>query len=122
MQRKLDEFFSLTQGNHSVVEYAKMFTRLSQYAGHHADTEQKRMEAFRRGLSPKLKEYLNIVKTNSLAELVDVAISQENCMNDTQAAKKCKAPAGPSTAPTRGYHIVLSASFRPPPSSAPPGR
>src|SRR5579883_2089522 len=93
LERKLIEFLELTQGSRSVTEYAKIFTKLSQYGGHHVDTEQKRMDKFRRGLNPKLKLQLNPIKTNSYAELMNLAITQEDCNKARQLEKKRKVPA-----------------------------
>jgi hypothetical protein len=96
IDRKLSEFLVLTQGTRSVSQYAQQFTYLSQYAGYHVDSDEKRMDRFRRGLNAKLREHLNPIKTRSYTELVNLAITQEDCINARQAEKKRKAPAGPS--------------------------
>jgi hypothetical protein len=51
MDRKLNEFLALTQGNRTVLQYAQAFNDLCQYAGYHADTDEKKRDRFRRGLS-----------------------------------------------------------------------
>jgi hypothetical protein len=51
MHRKLTEFLDLHQGNHSVYEYIKEFNNLAQYGGHHVDTDAKKAELFRKGLT-----------------------------------------------------------------------
>jgi hypothetical protein len=51
MRRKLWEFLDLQQGTDSVYEYIKKFNYLAQYGTHHADTDDKKAELFRRGLS-----------------------------------------------------------------------
>ena len=51
VERKLNEFLALTQGTRTVLQYSQVFNGLCQYAGHHADTDAKKMERFRRGLS-----------------------------------------------------------------------
>jgi hypothetical protein len=122
LERKLTEFLELTQGNRPVTEYAEVFTKLSQYGGHHVDTDQKRMDRFRRGLNPKLRLQLNPIKTNSYGELVNLAITQEDCNKARQAEKKRKGPVGSSAAPTQRFRVIPSASWRPPPPSAAPGR
>jgi hypothetical protein len=58
-----------------VLQYAQAFNDLCQYAGYHADTDVKKRDIFRRGLSTKLRDCLNIVRTNSYNELVNMAIS-----------------------------------------------
>jgi hypothetical protein len=42
MERKLNEFFALTQGTRTVLQYAQAFNHLSQYAGYHADSDTKK--------------------------------------------------------------------------------
>ena len=44
MDRKLNEFLALTQGNMTVLQYAQAFNDLCQYAGYHADTDEKKRE------------------------------------------------------------------------------
>jgi hypothetical protein len=80
MDRKLNEFLALTQGNRTVLQYAQAFNDLCQYAGYHADTNEKKRDRFRRGLNTKLQDRLNIVRANSYNELVNMAISQEDCI------------------------------------------
>ena len=78
MDRKLNEFLALTQGNRTVLQYAQAFNDLCQYAGYHADTDEKKRDRFRRGLSTKLCDRLNTVRANNYNELVNMAISQED--------------------------------------------
>jgi hypothetical protein len=75
MDCKLNEFLALTQGNRTVLQYAQAFNDLCQYAGYHADTDEKKRDRFRRGLSTKLHDHLNTVRANSYNELVNMAIS-----------------------------------------------
>jgi predicted PolB exonuclease-like 3'-5' exonuclease len=84
MDRKLNEFLELTQGNHTVLQYAQAFNDLCQYAGYHADTDEKKRDWFRRGLSTKLRDRLNTVRANNYNELVNMAISQEDCITARQ--------------------------------------
>ena len=55
LDRKLNEFLALTQGNRTVLQYAQVFNHLCPYVGHHADTDAKKQDRFRRGLNTKLK-------------------------------------------------------------------
>jgi hypothetical protein len=75
MDRKLNEFLALTQGNQTMLQYAQAFNDLCQYAGYHADTDEKKRDRFRRGLSTKLRDRLNTIKANSYNEIVNMAIS-----------------------------------------------
>ena len=106
LDRKLNEFLALTQGTRTVVKYAQAFNQLCQYAGHHADTDAKKREHFRRGLSTKLQERLNLVRADSFNGLVNMAISQEDLISAHRAEKKRKAPVGPSSASAPRYRIV----------------
>jgi hypothetical protein len=56
MERKLNEFLALTQGTRTVLQYAQAFNHLCQYASYHADSDTKKQDHFRQGLSTKLKE------------------------------------------------------------------
>jgi hypothetical protein len=71
-------------------------------------------DRFRRGLSTKLRDHLNTVRANSYNELVNMAISQEDCITARQAEKKRKTPvAGPSAQPQR-FRIVSDTQNRGP--------
>jgi len=50
LERKLNEFLALTQGNLTVLQYAQVFNHLCQYAGYHADSDAKKQDHFRCGL------------------------------------------------------------------------
>jgi hypothetical protein len=49
LDRKLNEFLALTQGTHTVLQYAQAFNDLCQYAGYHADSDEKKRDYFHRG-------------------------------------------------------------------------
>jgi hypothetical protein len=51
MRRKLAEFLDVHQGNYSIYEYIQEFHNLAQYGGHHVDTDAKKAELFRKGLT-----------------------------------------------------------------------
>jgi hypothetical protein len=75
LDRKLNELLALNQGTRTVLQYGQAFNDLCQYAGYHADSDEKKRDRFRRGLNTKLCERLNIVQTDSFNELVNLAIS-----------------------------------------------
>jgi hypothetical protein len=106
MERKLNEFLALTQGTRTVLQYAQAFNNLSQYAGYHADTDAKKHDCFRRGLNTKLKECLNPIKMDTYNKLVNLAITQEDCILAHRAEKKWKASAGSSSAQPLRYRLV----------------
>jgi predicted PolB exonuclease-like 3'-5' exonuclease len=114
MDRKLNEFLALTQGNRTVLQYAQAFNDLCQYVGYHADTDEKMRDRFRRGLSTKLHDHLNTVRANSYNELVNLAISQEDCITARQAEKKKKTLVARPSAQPQGFRIVFDTQSRGP--------
>jgi hypothetical protein len=122
IERKLNEFLNLTQGTRTVMQYAQVFNHLCQYAGYHADTDDRKRDHFRRGLNTKLKERLNLVKADNFNELVNMAITQEDYISAHRAEKKRKTPTGPSTAQPSRYRLVQNTTTRAPPRSNLPGR
>jgi hypothetical protein len=71
-----------------VYRYTQKFNSLSQYGGHHVDTDAKKMERFRDGLDGKLYERLNLLEPENFHELVNKAISQEDAMEKVHRDKK----------------------------------
>jgi hypothetical protein len=105
----LNELLALTQGTRTVLHYAQTFNHLCQYAGYHADNDAKKQDRFRRGLNTKLKERLNLIKANNFSELVNMALTQEDCIMAHRAKKKRKTPTGPSSAQPLRYRVVPNA-------------
>jgi hypothetical protein len=114
MDCKLNEFLALTHGNRTVLQYTQAFNDLCQYAGYHANTDEKKRDRFRRGLSTKLRDRLNTVRANSYNELVNMAISQEDFIIARQAKKKRKTPVAGSSAQPQRFRIVSDTQNRGP--------
>jgi hypothetical protein len=106
LDRKLNEFLALNQGTHTVLKYAQAINDLCQYAGYHADSDEKKRDHFRRGLNTKLRERLNTVRADSFNELVNLAISQEDCIVAHRGEKKRKAPMAAPSAQAQRFRIV----------------
>jgi hypothetical protein len=106
LDRKLNEFLALNQGTLTVLQYAQAFNDLCQYAGYHDDSDEKKRDRFRRGLNTKLREHLNTVRADSFNELVNLAISQEDCIVAHRAEKKRKAPMSAPSDQTQRFRIV----------------
>lgn len=130
LERKLNEFLALTQGTRDVLHYAQAFNDLCRYAGYHADIDEKKQDRFRRGLSLELRERLNPIKVDTYNELVNLAISQEDCMQALKADQKRKASVAFPSQPTRRFRMVPPQApsrpqqlgrwiARPPPATAP---
>jgi hypothetical protein len=122
IKRKLNEFLTLTQGTRTVMQYAQAFNHLCQYAGYHAETDACKRDRFRRGLNTKLKERLNLVRADNFNELVNMAITQEDCISAHRVEKKRKTPTGPSNAQPPRYWLVQNTATRAPPQNNLPGR
>jgi hypothetical protein len=115
IRRKLAEFLDLHQGNHSIYEYIQEFNNLAQYGSHHADTDAKKAELFRKGLTIQLQDHLILSQNLSYNELVSAAIDQEGTVKACEAAKEKKrkrAVPGPSGGSYSGappkYHIIYT--------------
>jgi hypothetical protein len=106
IERMLNEFLALTQGSRTVLQYAQAFNHLCQYAGYHADTDAKKRDQFRHGLSTKLKERLNLVKADNFNKLVNMAITQEDCISAQRAEKRQKVSPGPSKLQPSRYRLI----------------
>jgi hypothetical protein len=122
IERKLNEFLNLTQGTCTVMQYAQVFNHLCQYAGYHVDSDTRKRDHFRRGLNTKLKERLNLVRADNFNELVNMAITQEDCISAHRAEKKWKTSTGPATTQPSRYRLVPSNAPRAPPRGNLPGR
>jgi len=110
MRRKLNEFLALKQGNNNVLQYAQVFNTLSQYAGYHVNTDEKKQACFRQGLSSKLQDRLAMFQFNTFSELVNGDITQEDAHLAHKAEKKRKAPAvGSSSSTLQRFRLLQSA-------------
>jgi hypothetical protein len=110
---KLREFLDLQQGTNSVYEHVKKFNYLAQYGTHHVDTDDKKAELFRKGLSLLLQDRLVRFHDMSFNTLVSATIEQE-CTNRALLAEeeKKRVLSGPSedstgSAPLK-YHLVYN--------------
>jgi hypothetical protein len=122
MERKLNELLALTQGTRTVLQYAQAFNHLCQCAAYHADNDTKKQDRFRRGLSTKLKEHPNLVKANTFSELVNMALTQEDCITAHRAKKKRRISTGPVGVQPSRYQFIQNAPPRAPQRNAPFGR
>ena len=90
MRIKAAEFMKLTQGTRSMTEYMHAFNNLSRYGPKFVNTEEKKIESFKRGLSTKLLKTMANSKCATYNEFVIDAITQENQNNLHSAAKNRK--------------------------------
>lgn len=75
MSMKVVEFMKLTQGTRTLTEYMHAFNNLSRYAPKFVNTEEKKIESFKRGLSSKLLKTMANSKCATYNEFVSDAIT-----------------------------------------------
>ena len=106
MDRKLNEFLALNQGHRTVLQYSQEFNNLCQYARYHADSEEKKIDRFQRGLNARLQERLTLYKPTTYNDLVNMAISLEDKAAALRAEKKRKAPMPSPHSSGRRFRLV----------------
>ena len=84
---KAAEFMRLTHGTKTLTEYMHAFNNLSRYASGFVDTEEKKIESFKRGLSTKLMKTMANLRCTTYNEFICDALTQENQNNLHAVAK-----------------------------------
>ena len=74
----------------TVMNYVNKFNHLSQYAGIHVDTDEKKKDRFFRGLSYILQEKLYMANYQTFRALMNAAITMEVFQQESQAEWKRK--------------------------------
>jgi len=87
IRMKAAEFMRLTQGTKTLTEYIHAFNNLSCYALGFVDTEEKKIESFKRDLGTKLMKTMANSKCTTYNEFISDALTQENHNNLHAAAK-----------------------------------
>jgi hypothetical protein len=87
---KRKEFLDLEQGNHSVFDYMRQFNTLAQYGTYHINTDEKKANLYRAGLTIHLQERLVHLSSLSYNKLASVAIDQERMMKAVAEADEKK--------------------------------
>jgi hypothetical protein len=77
LRSKLKEFLDLEQGNHSVFDYTRQFNTLAQYGSYHINTDEKKANMYREGLTIYLQELLSQFTSLSYNKLASVATDKE---------------------------------------------
>jgi hypothetical protein len=117
MHRNQRELLDLQQGTNNVYECIRKFNYLAQYGTHHVDTDEKKAELFRRGLSLPLQDRLVQFHDLSFNTLVSVVIAQDNTYRVLLAQeeeKRKRVMSGPSEDSIEGapskYRLVYTPS------------
>jgi hypothetical protein len=116
LRSKLKEFLDLEQGNCSVFNYTRQFKTLAQYGSYHIDTDEKKANLYRVGLTIHLQECLVHLSSLSYNELASVAIDQERMMKAIAEADEKKRKRmmpgssgnGSSSGAPPKYHMVYT--------------
>ena len=87
MRMKVAEFMKLTQGTKTLIEYMHGFNNLSRYAPEFVNTEAKKIECFKIGLTTKLMKTMANSKCATYNDFVSDALTQENQNNLHAVAK-----------------------------------
>ena len=114
LNRKLTEFQDLRQGSLSVMDYVNKFNHLSQYAGTHVDTDEKKRDRFYRGLSCSLQEKLYTGNNQTFGAMMNAAIAMEGLQRDSQVEwKRKRVAAGSSSHPhTQKVQVVRQVPYQ----------
>ena len=72
------------------MDYINKFNQLSQYAGIHVDTDNKKKDNFFRGLSPILQEKLYTANYQTSGALMNATIAMDGFQRESQAEWKRK--------------------------------
>jgi len=84
---KAAEFMRLTQGTKTFTKYMHAFNNLSRYALGFVDTEEKKIESFKRGLGTKLMKTMANSKCTTYNKFISDVLTQESHNNIHAAAK-----------------------------------
>jgi hypothetical protein len=99
-----------------VYEYIQEFNNLAQYGGHHVNTDAKKAELFRKGLSIQLHDRLILSQNLSYNELASAVIDQGGTMKAyevTKEKKRKRVMSGPSGGSSSGAPLKYSMIYTP---------
>ena len=74
----------------SMMDYVNKFNHLSQYAGTHVDTDEKKRDRFYCGLSCSLQKELYTWNYQTFGVMMNAAIAMEGLQRDSQPEWKRK--------------------------------
>jgi hypothetical protein len=90
MKLKKHEFLSLQQRNLSVTKYLHKFTELSRYAPYEVDNDEKKQDAFLRGLDPELRALIGASVYTDFNTMVNRTITTARNKQDETRDRKRK--------------------------------
>jgi hypothetical protein len=107
---KLSEFLDLHQGNHSIYKYTQEFNNLAQYGGHHIDTDEKKAELYRKGLTIQLQDRMILSPNLSYDDLASATTDQEGTIRALKLPRRRRGR-GPCQDPPEVVLAVLPLSI-----------
>ena len=113
MRMKATEFMRLTQGTKTLTEHLHAFNNLSRYAPEFVNTEEKKIESFKRVLGTKLMKTMANSRCATYNEFVSDALTQENQNNLHAAAKGRKRAAETGASGSSQSKAPMAMKFRP---------
>ena len=90
MGMKAAELMRLTQGTKTLTEYLHDFNNLSKYAPGFVDTEEKKIESFKRGLGTKLMKTMANSRCLIYNEFIYDALTRRTRTTYTQQQRTAK--------------------------------
>ena len=106
MERKKEEFCSLTQGEMSIHEYVTEFNRLACYAQDEITTDALKQARFHKGLSPILCHDLNLLEFATFEDLVNRSFRAEHGNEIFEESRKHSLEHAPSSSSAPRKHQI----------------
>ncbi|XP_028071474.1 uncharacterized protein LOC114273852 [Camellia sinensis] len=88
-RRKVSEFQELKQDNMSITEYEAKFTELAQFVPYILDTDYKKAQKFKGGLTLDVFDWVSVLKLSKYVDVLDRALMAEA---NLATMKQAKAP------------------------------
>ena len=85
------EFLSLKQGSLSILEYATKLNKLSRFALHQINTEERRMDHFEQGLRGYIRSMIAGQTFDNFHEMYQRAVKIARVLKDTEMEKQALA-------------------------------
>ena len=90
MKRKAEEFHELQQGNRTVEDYTYHFMELARYAPEEVNSDMKKQDMFKKGLTPELRTLLTPQIYPDFNTLMNMAILTERAKAEERKDNKRK--------------------------------
>jgi hypothetical protein len=106
MRKKRQKFMDLKQGGRSVHDYSKQFNHLEQYVPDQVDTDEKKKDRFKIGLSTKLQERMALNTGGTFPKFVSNVMIADDAIRAHKETEKRKVVTAPSSSAPLKYQTV----------------